>query len=36
MYGHSRDMYSQNNNDSPSIRDAKNRARELITQWVQN
>ncbi|CAO1423307.1 unnamed protein product [Diamesa hyperborea] len=36
LYGQSRDMYSQNNNDSPYIRDAKNRARELITQWVQN
>lgn len=36
VYGHSRDMYSQNSNDSPNVRNTKIRARELIRQWVQN
>lgn len=36
VYGHSRDMYSESSNDSPSLRYAKARARKLITQWTQN
>lgn len=36
VYGHSRDLYSLSENDSPTLRNAKIRARELITQWVEN
>ncbi|CRL04374.1 CLUMA_CG017466, isoform A [Clunio marinus] len=36
FYGHSIDLNSLSDDDSPTVRNAKIRVRELITQWVEN